>query len=391
MTSWSQVNGGRVLVALSRRTSFVRALRLPNVSREDTRQLLIHRAAEALPLPLTEMAFDFAQTTDFNSHGRLTVVAAIRLSDLTKLREELKEAGLRNVRILPVAVGAGPLAAHAGQADGAVVSRVKGGFAIDLVQHGSTVATRQLNQSTEVTSLYDEVGRSYASIGIAASPVIAATGLNLSGTAATVPDSPIDHLFELKGDLAELNIELPSEVNKRATSKEENVKRFSVLALGAAAAATFMSYLHMQDVQKATNSDKAKFAAKLQSAKSRATLEQGKLDDAQSAQQVTDRAFKPAQKLSDVVIAASMLVPDKVWLTGYTVERGKSLQIRGVAMTAESLAMFEKSLASEPRFRSVQLTFANNAMIDKQPVVQFALTAFPVGNLPLVDADKVKS
>ena len=72
-------------------------------------------------------------------------------------------------------------------------------------------------------------------------------------------------------------------------------------------------------------------------------------------------------------------------------ERGKHIQIRGTAKTSETVAEYIRALQAEPRFRDVRLVFANNAAIETNQVVQFSVSAFPVGNLPLIEFGKKKS
>ncbi len=77
--------------------------------------------------------------------------------------------------------------------------------------------------------------------------------------------------------------------------------------------------------------------------------------------------------------------PADLWLTGVTAERGKSVLVRGTATRSEAVAVFLDRLAKTGRLRDVRLVFSSNAVIDQAPVVQFSISAFPVGNLPLVE------
>jgi hypothetical protein len=95
------------------------------------------------------------------------------------------------------------------------------------------------------------------------------------------------------------------------------------------------------------------------------------------------RAFDTPQPLSDVVAVVGDSMPEGAWMTGLNLERGKLLQVRGTAKTADEVAKLVEKLGTLPRFRDVRLVFANSAKIDDQPVVQFSVTARAVGNLPL--------
>ncbi|HWA83954.1 MAG TPA: hypothetical protein VG820_10990, partial [Fimbriimonadaceae bacterium] len=67
-----------VLVALSRRSTFIRTLRVPNASKSDVRRILQVQIGQLFPVPANELSFDFHLTQDVNSEGRLAIVAAIR-------------------------------------------------------------------------------------------------------------------------------------------------------------------------------------------------------------------------------------------------------------------------------------------------------------------------
>ena len=111
-----------------------------------------------------------------------------------------------------------------------------------------------------------------------------------------------------------------------------------------------------------------------------------------SKMQATDsslqRAFAPAQKPAEILTVVANHVPKGVWLGGITFDRGKTMYIRGTSTTSEGVAEYLNALTTEPRLREVKLVFANNGDIEKTPVVQFSIQAFPVGNLPLIDAKK---
>jgi Tfp pilus assembly protein PilN len=101
-------------------------------------------------------------------------------------------------------------------------------------------------------------------------------------------------------------------------------------------------------------------------------------------------AFMPAQKISDVTKVATMLIPKGVWLTSLNLERGKLLQLRGSAKTSEAVASYVGELSKQSRFRDVRLVFANAGELEGEKIIQFNITAFPVGNLPLIQASKKK-
>ncbi|HLO97838.1 MAG TPA: PilN domain-containing protein, partial [Fimbriimonas sp.] len=101
-------------------------------------------------------------------------------------------------------------------------------------------------------------------------------------------------------------------------------------------------------------------------------------------------AFQPAQKASDVLKVVSGLVPSGVWLTGVTFERGKVLQIRGTGTNPVAVSNYVRALTKQSRLRDVKLLFANSTDIEGTPAVQFSITAFPKGNVPILETGKKK-
>ena len=101
-------------------------------------------------------------------------------------------------------------------------------------------------------------------------------------------------------------------------------------------------------------------------------------------------AFMPAQKISDVTKVATMLVPKGAWLTSLNLERGKLLQLRGSAKTSEAVATYVAGLSKQSRFRDVRLISANAGELEGEKIIQFNITAFPVGNLPVIQTSKKK-
>ena len=148
-----------------------------------------------------------------------------------------------------------------------------------------------------------------------------------------------------------------------------------------------------------TRYDKAASAVALQDAGVKKTLTQlqkrqkdteTKATALVGAQKSLDLAFKYGQRYSDLAAIISSDVPDGVWLGGLSLERGKRLVLRGVAFSNEKVKAYTDKLSNESRLRNVRLEFANDGSIDLKPVVQFSISAFPNGNVPLVDLTQVK-
>jgi len=100
-----------------------------------------------------------------------------------------------------------------------------------------------------------------------------------------------------------------------------------------------------------------------------------------------NNAFRPAQPLSDLVSVVSDSLPPGAWLSQLTVQRGKPMQIRGIAKGPADVSALVTKLGKNPRFRDVKLVFANTSAVGTTPVIEFNVNATCVGNLPLPAPD----
>jgi Tfp pilus assembly protein PilN len=149
-------------------------------------------------------------------------------------------------------------------------------------------------------------------------------------------------------------------------------------------------YVERSDAQAVITRAQGSWTRELSKLRSIRDTETGKAQKALRIQSALRTAFQPAQPLSDVATAIGDAMPPSVWLTGLSIDRGKPVQIRGTAALAGEVARLVDDLGNTPRFRDVKLVFANSARIDEKPVVQFSITAMPVGNLPMHAPSKTK-
>jgi len=376
--------GGRsITVAVSRRSMFVRTMRLPDAPHEDVRQILQVRAAEYFPLGGAELALDFHLTTDVNAEGRLAVVAAMPATELRRINADLRSVGFKINRVVPISFGSALLALEHGQPTTAVVSREPGAIGIDVIVDGELRATRSVGSPHAIAS---EVCRTYSVAGIPCGMTISAGDAVVPEAEIEVSMSPLDAIALSWPDAWHLNLELPEEVAQR--KRKENGARTRTAGLMALGAVALMALVasDRSDRTAEIRRQEAKLAAEQRKLKSIQTTAEADAQTAIKYQNLLKRGFQPAQRLGDVVTVISNRVPAGIWLSGITVERGKPIVIRGTAKTSNSVTDYYRALNGEPRLRDVRLVFANNAQIEQTPVVQFSLTAFPVGNLPLTEA-----
>jgi hypothetical protein len=83
------LNGqSQALVGVGHSHIFLKSVRLPKATAQDTRNILGVQIGQMFPLPADQLSFDFIQTEDQTVDGWLTVVGAIRSNDLREIRAD---------------------------------------------------------------------------------------------------------------------------------------------------------------------------------------------------------------------------------------------------------------------------------------------------------------
>lgn len=388
-----RLSSGQAIVALSRRTAFVRTLRVPNASPDEIGRAIGVQAAQLFPVGGSQLAIGFRLTSDVTSEGRLAVLGACPVDSMRKLHQELERTGLRALAVLPAAFGSPLFAASLGISEGAVVEETPEGIAIDVIAGGELRATRVVPTTEDLEEIKAEIERTFAIAGLESGPVIAAGGLRLPFAAKESTESTISSL----GGSTKLGIhlELPELAAQRAEHRLRARARVAVLC--AAAAVVAMAYAaktryEAADLVSRRDTTWKKSLDRLTKAKGSVASQFTKVDYTAG---VLTSAFEPAQPASDVLKLICNSVPKDVWITGLTFDRGKPAFVRGAAVRNEAVTEYLDALTSlrdessgQARFRDVKLVFANNGKVENTPVVNFSLQLFPVGNLPIVEPAK---
>jgi len=376
--------GKRALVAITRRSMFARTTRVPNTDRTTVRQILTIRIAELFPIALGEAAFDFVLTDDISDAGRLAVVFAMNSTDIRSLRSQISAAGVKLMGIVPESIGAVIIAKASGIKDAALVGCADEGMTVDIISNGSLVLSRTTVGGAAVLA---EVRRSFAAAGLATTRVIGIGGYAFEHCDQVIATNEIEAIAKAT-DLPKL--ELPDEVAKREHDVQTGRIRQAVLVL--VGAILVLGYV-ANDFAEATAVVQAKSAINAKEMGRMTTIKtamEAKAQKSARRRQAVDLAFQPAQRLSDVTRLIANRAPAGIWLTGVNAERGKPLLVRGTAKTSDLVSDYLQNLNRETRLRDVKLVFANNATIDKAPVVQFSVSAVAVGNLPVIEFGKGK-
>jgi Tfp pilus assembly protein PilN len=372
-------------VALSRRSAFLRSLKLPSVGAPELRQILSLQIGQHFPVPAGELAFDFLVSDVVDSDGRLTTVGAVRSETLRTIQADLAAVKSRAERVVPVAFGSLLLAESLNLKHCAVVETTSEGLGIDIIAEGVLRYSRLAPQPRSQQEIDAEVCRTFSVAGVPCGPVVAAGGLMLDSAETKTSVTPLEMLAKAYSPGLLINIELPEAVAQRQRQKERARMRMAGILWAAAIILGIFVYFERSDAAAEARRRQTRADTELRQTRSTLAVAQGRVREAEALQATLDRAFQPAQRMTDVVVALGNYAPAGAWLTGLTAERGKPVSVRGIARQNEAVSQYLQFLSAEPRFRDVRLVFANNTTIEETAVVQFSVTGHAVGNLPLIE------
>jgi Tfp pilus assembly protein PilN len=377
------IGGGRVLVALSRRSAFIRALRVPNASLHDVRLALRVHLDQLFPVPVEELSFSLQLTSDVTPEGRMAIVAAAPHKLLRRVAEELKAVGLEAEAVIPAAFGSAGMARALGFSTGAVVERTVEGVAIDVVVDGDLRSSRVVPDEDDPDQLMQEIERSHQMAGVHQGEIHYVRMPAASGSERSIETPTLSWVSAALREGVEL--ELPEQIERRERGVVHRRMRLALLAAAAAVAIVSLTVSHRMEAQRVAQKADRRWESILRQLESVKNGLASRALATSKSSQVLNVAFRPAQSPSDVLTLAGNLAPAGVWLTGVTFERGKPLLVRGTAKTTEAVTEYLESLSRQDRFRDVKLVFANNAMIETTPIVNFSISAHVLGNFPIVE------
>jgi Tfp pilus assembly protein PilN len=367
------LGGGPILLAVSRRSSFFRTIALPNAARSDLKRLLEVQAASIFPLPVSELAYDFQQTDETGPEGRTTLVAAMPGHELVRAFEEVQSAGFTITKVIPTAMGSPLVAASHGLRDAVIAEKTAEGLCLDVVTDGLLRVTRIALADSDIE---EEARRAASLVDAIDLPLLDVSTSNSSGT-------PLSALVGPQSSTISLDLEPRSIQEARDKKQKATQQRFALLMAVAAVCLVGLVWADRSDAEAKVAQDRTKMNASVSKLKREQQVAESDALNQLANQEVLNRAFKPAQPLSDLVVLVTSEVPPGLWITGISVERGKSLSIRGTATSSQAVATYLDKLGRSERLRDVRLVFSNNATIEERQVVQFSIASFPVGNLPL--------
>ncbi len=374
-------NGKTAIVFLSRRLVLHRGVALPDAAKADAMVALKMRLGDIFPIPASELAFDFIPTTEKNENGRVCNVFAVRTSDIAEINSVCQGMGIDIEQIVPSQALTLKVAEQNAISSGVFVERFGDLLNLDAYRYGDLLASKTVSMS----SLDTEVARMRAMTGDGAK--IVAFNAGLPNVDVSLERPYFESYFK-----SPLAIDLEPEEYRIAHEEKERQRRhrsyYLIFILGVLLGIyTYSDYSSNNDrFEKASK----KYARDTKSISNKATSDESKAAALKPQAEMLRIAHEPAQKPGEVLKVISSLVPKETWLTGVTFERGKIVQVRGTSTKPANVSAYVQELAKQKRFRDVRLMFANGGDISGVPTVQFSITLFPVGNLPIAETGKKK-
>ncbi|CAN5421256.1 hypothetical protein BH11ARM1_BH11ARM1_06820 [soil metagenome] len=385
-----------VVVAVSRRALFARTMRVPNASTSEIEMIVRMKLGEVFPLPPADLAYSVDLTPDVSPEGRLAVLVAMSAIELRNLHEEFRRAGFKVHSVVPISYGSVLLANSLQRANCAVASRDESGVGIDIVHDGFLRYSRVAPPTGDAAG---EVCRTYAVAGLPCGDIVAADGLLLDDAAAISAISPLEALSGAWPTMVPA-LELPEAVALRASKERSRSLRVSGILFIAGLVLALAIFFNFKDSKDAAAEATAEYAKQTTDLKLIERDAEKKASDAKIIENSLRRGFDPAQGMADVIVLATNSAPADVWLTSVSLDRGRNLLIRGLGRDSSAVNGYVAALIAAtgdvddlkvsvmPRLREVKLISAEAVKIDQTAAVQFSITAFPVGNLPLVDPNQ---
>ncbi len=374
------LRGKTIHVVLGRSLTFVRSIALPEASAGDTAVLVRGKLGDLFPVPPTELSHDLERTNQLSAEGRMVTVFATRNEVVNSVLASSKELGFEIACMTPTASLAKE--ATGNQLNAIVVERLPGGYGLDVIQNGVLTMSRAVGENHSVGS---EVARLQALFGESPASVFASTGvIEGSGTTTIAP------LATTVSTDPKIDLEPAAVREGREERGRQRRQRMGLLVFAAGAVTLALAVNEFYDQTAKVEQAQKKANAEVSRMTKLQTLVEAEVNKLNPQAEKLNRAFQPAQRLSDIAKIVSQITPEGAWLNGIVLERGKMISVRGTATDSEAVARFVKALAEQKRFRDVKLLFANSAEIESEPVVQFSVTAIAVGNLPVIDASKKK-
>lgn len=374
------IQGKTAVLLLSRKMILSRVVSLPESPKADALVALKMKVGDIFPFQANDLAFDFLPTTTRDNNGRVCQVFAVKTTDIQAALALADQLNITVHSILPAQATVIGESIKDGLTNAIYIERFGDSFNLDVVSEGKLIASKSISTET-----YDiEIQRAKM---LSPTAAILGHGIPFEANEQRMSGIHASRFFEIN---PALDLEPESYRQKKIDKERAGRHRFSYIVFLGGATIALVAYTNFTDDAAKIEKQKSSLKKNLKTAQlisERATKEK---DTYKPQADQLKLAFQPAQKMSDIIKLSSMLLPKDAWLSSLSVEKGKPIQIRGTAKTSDAVSAYLKELTKQKRLRDVRLLFANSGDIEGAPVVQFSITAFPVGNLPIIEIGKVR-
>jgi hypothetical protein len=363
--------GRDAVVAINRRSAFVRSMYVPNASRSEIEGILRMQLEGMLPFAPNEYALGFRLGPFHEGKGRLAAVAAMKTEHLVRIAEEARASGLR-VRAIVPAAGAAWLAARAhGKTDVAIVEEQGNALSIDVVKDGELRYSRSVPLPDSPEDAEDEIARTFAVAEVEPLPILPAED---RPTIARLSDPvALTRLF---------GFELPGKRQVK-TARTAQWKAWRAIA-AMAIAIGLVGYAYSVRLRQApkTSPEEARLAGSLREARKDGAKVEDRLTRTQRAERILDAAFRPAQTMGDIVTALANETTDGAWFTSLSVGRGAPVAVSGLAVKDQDVTAFMNGVSRDTRFQGMKVVSMGRTALADTPLTQFYVVGNAVGMMP---------
>ncbi|RYG26806.1 hypothetical protein EON82_01810 [bacterium] len=363
--------GRDTVVAISRRSAFVRSMYVPNASRSEIEGVLRMQLERVLPFAPNEYALAFRLGPFVEGKGRLAAIGATKTEHLGRIAEEARKSGLRVRAIVPAAGGAWLAARAHAKTDVAVVEEGFNALSIDIMKEGELRYSRSVPLPNTPEDVEDEIARTFAVAEVDPLPLLPAE------------DRPsISRLADPVAVTRLFGFETPGKREAKATRSAHWKKWRAIAAMGLAVGLAGYAYsIRLRQAPK-TSPEAVRLAATLRDVRKDGAKVNDRLARTQRAEKILDVAFRPSQSMGDVVTAVANATTDGAWFTSLIVGRGTPVAISGLALKDSDVTTFMNGMGRDPRFQGMKVvTMGRTAMADT-PLTQFYVTGSAVGMMP---------
>ena len=207
-------NPKNVVLALGRRQTFLRAVRLPDVAVNEAKSILALQLEDIFPVDTNELSYDLEFTDDRNQDGRLATVFAAKAESVRQAKAELAVEGVKFSHVIPAFLGASAVAKNLDQDLCLVIDSSPEGMTLDVVKDGHVIYSRTAQQVLHGEALDAEIVRTLSAAQLSTAPVV--TPLQITSNTVQVYEGH-NTLQALADVHTSVNLLLPEEAAKLAT------------------------------------------------------------------------------------------------------------------------------------------------------------------------------